>query len=142
LEKYQIYLKERMDHISSPAFFLDCAHFFLDSDDINDEMRMYGMRILTSLAELKLEDARLYRILANKLTQEGEFAKSLYLLKKVSKLKGEEPQTWRELGLAYRQVGNYKDCAENLWKVVVTEWPERFQHIEDEVLLELNQLSG
>jgi len=101
-------------------------------------MRTYGMRILTSLSELKLEDARLFRILANKLTQEGEFQKALFLLRRVSKLKSEEPQTWRELGLAYRNLSNYETCLTNLWKVVVEEWPVRFQHIEDEVLIELN----
>ncbi|MEK7811402.1 MAG: DUF2135 domain-containing protein, partial [Pseudomonadota bacterium] len=51
-----------------------------------------------------------------------------------------EPQSWRDLGLALEQDGQYQAAADNLWEVVIHEWDERFADIELIALNELNAL--
>ncbi|MCU0242701.1 MAG: hypothetical protein MUF51_09805, partial [Vicinamibacteria bacterium] len=63
-DAYAVYLKEREKFGQSPAFFLDCADFFLRAKE-----RALGLRILTNIVELKLEDARLLRVAAHRLEQ-------------------------------------------------------------------------
>eukprot|EP01125_Pyxidicula_operculata_P000368 TRINITY_DN1040_c0_g5_i1.p1 TRINITY_DN1040_c0_g5~~TRINITY_DN1040_c0_g5_i1.p1 ORF type:complete len:1086 (+),score=246.93 TRINITY_DN1040_c0_g5_i1:143-3259(+) len=133
--KYNQYIKEREENLSTPSFYLDVAHYFFDIE----KNPYYGLRIITTIGELKIDDHRLMRILANKLYQEGKFLGASFLFDKIVTLRSEEPQTFREAALGQRAIGNYQKCIDMLWKVCYTEWETRFQHIEDEVLLELNR---
>ncbi len=59
---------------------------------------------------------------------------------KVLKLKGEEPQTYRDLGLAYEAAGNYQLAINTLYEIVKREWDSRFPEIELIALEELNSI--
>ena len=56
--------------------------------------------MLTSVAELKLEDARLLRVLAHRLAQVEELDLAIELFDRVRRLRPEEPQSYRDLALA------------------------------------------
>ena len=56
--------------------------------------------MLTSVAELKLEDARLLRVLAHRLAQVDELDMAIELFDRVRRLRPEEPQSYRDLALA------------------------------------------
>lgn len=78
--------------------------------------------------------------------QEGEIVRpsallqANYLLSCVAKARGEEPQSHRELALCQADLGQYQDAIDGLWHVLSNPWPQRFQHIEDEVFLEFNSV--
>jgi hypothetical protein len=136
--QYAEYIVQRAVHGGSPAFFLDCAHHLLQKE----QSAPLGLRVITTLADMKLEDPRLLRILAMTLLQyggRGMLGQALWLLELVARLKAEEPQSHREVGLTHVAIGNFQEGIDKLWKVVTEEWAQRFQHIEDEVLLELNR---
>lgn len=138
-EQYREYINQRdtTQHGKAPAFFLDCAHFFFQSS--NPAAKQLGVRVITTLADLKLEDQRLLRIIGQAMYLEGRFAQARWLLERVLKLRGEEPQSYRELGLVQVAQGEFALGLETLWKVITGDWQTRFQHIEDEVLLEINR---
>lgn len=94
-DAYDVYLRQRKTFGSSPAFFLDCADFFL-----RQNQREVGIRILTDVAELQLADARLLRIVAHRLDQLGEREAAIDLFQKILALRPEEPQSHRDLALA------------------------------------------
>jgi Ca-activated chloride channel family protein len=79
------------------------------------------------------------RIVANQLFQESQLSQSLWLLSYVAKLRAEEPQSHRELAILYAECKDYQKAIDILWLLIVTEWETRFQHIEDEVLMEMNR---
>ncbi|MGB8356007.1 MAG: VIT domain-containing protein [Chthoniobacteraceae bacterium] len=140
-DRYKVYLEQRKNYATSPAFFLDCAGYFLQEGD-----KPTGIRILTNLAELKLEEASLLRVLAWRLQQAGELDRAIVLLRKVGKLRPEEPQSLRDLALALAERGKLNhdtaDLSESmalLDKMVFGEW-QRFDEIQIFGLEELNAL--
>jgi Ca-activated chloride channel family protein len=134
-DRYAVYLEQRRRFAASPAFFLDCAEFFLRQGDT-----ALGIRVLTNLAELKLEEASLLRVLAWRLQQAGELDRAIVILRKVRRLRPEEPQSHRDLALALAESGQTAEAMDLFVKVVTDVWDERFPEIEVIALEELNAL--
>jgi len=139
--RYDAYLKERPHYANSPAFFVDCGDWFLKEGEPE-----LGLRILTNLAEMKLEDAALLRVLAWRMEQAGELDRAIVLFRKAGKLRPEEPQSLRDLALALAERGKTRqavsDISESmalLQKMIFGEW-QRFDEIEVIGLEELNAL--
>jgi len=140
--RYVAYLDLRNQYTASPAFYLDCADLFLREGDA-----ALGVRILTNLAEMKLEEASLLRVLAWRLQQAGQLDLAILILRKVQKLRPEEPQSHRDLALALAERGETSHAAADvteamklLEKVVMGEWDGRFPQLEVIALEELNAL--
>ena len=142
--RYAAYLAERGEWAQSPAFFLDCAEEFLKQDD-----RPLGLRILSNLAELRIEDAALLRVFAWRLRQAGDLDRAVVLLRRVARLRAEEPQSFRDLALALAERGqaarNRADLEEalNLYqKVACTPWNRHADSIPIFALEEFNALAA
>ena len=91
---YRRYLELREKNTSSPAFFLDCAGFFFGRKE-----KRLAIRILSNLAEMKIEDPALLRTFAWRLREAGEYDRAIPVLRKVAKLRPEEPHSFRDLAL-------------------------------------------
>ncbi|MEZ0274611.1 MAG: DUF2135 domain-containing protein, partial [Roseimicrobium sp.] len=137
-DPYAAYLKERKDNTASSAFFLDCADYFREEKK-DDRL---ALRVLSNLAELELENAPLLRILAYRLQQLGRFDLAVPLFEEVLKMRGEEPQSRRDLALclARRENPDLARAASLLWEVVKRKWDGRFPGVEVIALHELNDL--
>ncbi|MBB6050914.1 VIT domain-containing protein [Armatimonas rosea] len=131
---YAAYLKEREAYASTPAFYLDCAELLLQLG-----RRDEGLRVLSSLADLQLEDAALLRVLAHRLAQLGEKQLAASLFEKVLRLRGEEPQSYRDLALVLADLGQIERALELLYTVVMRHW-DRFEGIEVIALTEANAI--
>src|SRR5205814_2192800 len=83
---YAVYLKQRKNFAASPAFYLDCADYLLK----NGQKQM-GIRVLSNIAELKLDNAQLLRIVAHKLNQIGDRDLAINLFEKIKTMRPEEP---------------------------------------------------
>lgn len=137
-DAYAAYLKERRGNASSSAFFLDCADYF--REEKKDER--LALRILSNLAEMELENAPLLRILAYRLQQLDRHDLAVPLFEEVLKMRGEEPQSRRDLALCLsrKQEPDFPRAAALLWEVVKKKWDGRFPGIEVIALHELNDL--
>jgi tetratricopeptide (TPR) repeat protein len=138
---YAAYLKARSDYANNPAFLLDCADFLLKGGQ-----RPLGLRVLSNLAELRIEDPALLRVYAWRLQQAGELDTAIRVLRGVLRLRPEEPQSYRDLALALalrgegaRSVPDLEEAMELLTQVVMKTW-DRFPQIEVIALMELNRL--
>jgi Ca-activated chloride channel family protein len=142
---YARYLKQRAQFLNSPGFYLDCADYFFKMGQ-----KELGVRVLTNISELKLEDGRLLRICAHRLQQAGELDLAIDLFEKVAKLRPEEPQSFRDEALALadraaRQTDaslmrdDYQKALNLLHKVVMHPW-QRFDEIEVIALMEANRI--
>ncbi|MCL2649031.1 MAG: DUF2135 domain-containing protein [Phycisphaerales bacterium] len=151
---YQTYLDQRKDYLHSPAFYLDCANFFLDKKQ-ND----IAIRILTNIAQLRMESAPLLRVAAYRLLQLGQYDLAIDLFEKAKKLRPDEPQSWRDLALAISEFAMNRTWREtepdfkmHEWRVnqvlhalelynhvILNRW-ERFDEIEVITLMEANAL--
>jgi tetratricopeptide (TPR) repeat protein len=134
--RYAVYLEERADHARQPGFYLDAAGFFFDEAKDADT----ALQILSNLAELGLEDAALLRVLGHRLTQAGRPDLALPVFERVLKIRGEEPQSRRDLALVCARLGQYQRAVDLLWEVVERPWDARFDGIALVALGELNAI--
>jgi len=133
--RYRVYLDERASYTNSTAFFLDAADIFFDKGD-----KVLGLRVLGNLAEMDLENRHILRILGYRLLQAGEPALAIPVFQKVLELSPEEPQSYRDLGLAYAADGQTQKAVDKLYEVVLKPWHNRFPEVELISLAELNAL--
>jgi tetratricopeptide (TPR) repeat protein len=155
-DRYAAYLDQAKTHATAPGFFLDCADHFLQQNDT-----ALGLRILSNLAEFRLEDPALLRVYAWRLQQAGDLDRAITLLRRVTRLRPEDPQSWRDLALALAERGKaelgravspkppdgsasrpYQDLEKAqalLLKVILTPW-NRTAEIELFALEDLNAL--
>ncbi len=141
-DRYAAYLAQRPEWSQSPAFFLDCADLLLKSGE-----SALGLRVLSNLAELKIEDAALLRVYAWRLRQAGDLDRAIVLLRRVAKLRSEEPQSFRDLALALAERGQSRHSTTDLneamtlfVKVALTPWARHADSIPLFALEELNAL--
>jgi Ca-activated chloride channel homolog len=131
---WEVYLQERNTYGNSPAFYLDCTDFFF-----KHKQPRLGLRILSNIAELQLENPAFLRILAHRLAQLGQLRLSAKLFETILKMRPEEPQSYRDLALVLAEQKKYVRAMELLNHVVMTEW-DRFDEIEVIALMELNRI--
>jgi Ca-activated chloride channel homolog len=155
-QAYATYLGLMASWRTSPSFYLDCAGFFLARD------AALGRRVLSNLAEMRIDDPSLLRIFSWRLQEAGDLDLAVAVLRRVLSLRPEEPQSYRDLALALSARGEARargaDLAEAmglLYRVVLRQPLEevnlgeradlmqgwnRFPQIEIIALEELNRL--
>jgi hypothetical protein len=101
-EAYKAYLKEREKYGQSPAFYLDCAGWFY-----KEKKRALGDKIISNLAEFKLEDAALWRSMGWRAREARSYNLSILAFRKALKLRGEEAQSRRDLALVLAEYGKW-----------------------------------
>ncbi|MFN9130956.1 MAG: VIT domain-containing protein [bacterium] len=132
---YEIYLDERPSYLASTAFFLDVADILFERGQ-----PALANRVLSNLAEMNLENRHILRILGYRLLQARQVALALPVLRKVLLLSPDEPQSYRDLGLALAQAGQAQQAVDHLWQVVERPWNNRVPDIELIALAELNAI--
>jgi tetratricopeptide (TPR) repeat protein len=136
-ENYAVYLKQRETYADSPAFYLDCANwFFKEHGDA-----ALAERIITNLAEFKLEDAKLWRTMGWRLREAGRYELAVHVFRKVLTLRGEEGQSYRDLALVLMEQGKALFRAGDL-NVAVTVLTEAMQLLEKATFGQHTRRSG
>ena len=97
---YAEYLRQKKEHGSAPAFYMDCAGFFFRKG-----WRLRGWRILSNMAEFKLEDAAIWRSMGWRLREAGQYNEAEICFRKALKLRNEEGQSRRDLALVLSESG-------------------------------------
>ncbi|MCF7749758.1 DUF2135 domain-containing protein [Bacillus subtilis subsp. subtilis] len=134
---YAVYLDEREQHRDSSAFYLDVADLLLAKGQ-----RDLALRVLSNLAEMQLENRHVLRVLGYRLMQANAPALAVPVFRQVLRLGEEEPQSFRDLGLALEASGQYQQALDALNEVVVRPWDGRFDGISLIALDELNTLAA
>jgi len=138
-DDYQIYLKARGDYANSPAYYFDMADWFYKLGE-----RETALRVLTSIAELELEDASLYRMLGYRLKEYKEHGLQKFVCFKVIQWRPIEPQSYRDYALALADNGEAQAALDSLYGVITRSYPAntvwRSRGIEEVVVTEMNNL--
>jgi hypothetical protein len=121
---YGLYLAEREQHADSTAFYLDVADLLLAVGQ-----RDLALRVLSNLAEMQLENRHVLRVLGYRLLQAKAPALAVPVFRDVLAMGEEEPQSFRDLGLALDASGQHQAALASLYEVVVRPWDARFDGI-------------
>jgi len=136
---YQAYLKMRSSYISTPMFYFDVANWFYQQKD-----SVRALTILSNIADLDLENADLYKTLAYKLKQTGNYKDELFITQKVLQWRPMDAQSYRDYALALADNGQYQAALDHLYKVLTQSYnsqiADRDQGIEEIVISEINNL--
>jgi len=138
-DDYQIYLKLREEHASSPVFYFDMSSWFYKHGD-----KETALRVLTSIAELELENAPLYRLLGYRFKEYGEYALEKFVCRKVAEWRPMEPQSYRDYALALADNGEEQAALDVLYAMLVRHYSDnihsRSRGMEEVVVTEINNL--
>lgn len=137
-DRYMKYLELREEHEDAPGFYLDVAIYFHEEGE-----EALGLRILSNLAEMKLNSDELLRVLGHQYRQWEKLELAEVMMRKVLDLREELPQSYRDLALVLTAQGEYEEAAELYMHVVAEiddDYLSRFPRIRELCLYELNQL--
>ncbi|MET3538749.1 VIT domain-containing protein [Chryseobacterium limigenitum] len=138
-EIYQTYLEHRKDYAETPQYYFDVAQLFFKIDD-----KKTGLKVLSSIADLDLENEELYKLLAYKLKQAEVYDKELWISKKVLEWLPFDPQSYRDYALALEDNKDYQGALDNLYKILnqsyTREMANRDHGIEETIIMEINEL--
>ncbi len=132
---HKMYMQLRKKYRDTPSFFVDASDYFARQGEVTE-----SVRILSNLAELKAEDHQALRVLAHRLQQMGYKELAIGTFRRVMKIRSEEPQSYRDLGLALADDKRYQEAVNMLCKVVNRSWDSRFPEIESFVAAEINNI--
>jgi len=136
---YQTYLIYRKDYQQTPQYYFDIAQLLFKNND-----KKLGLRVLSSIADLDIENEELYKLLAYKLKQAEVFDKQLWITQKVLEWRPFDPQSYRDYALALEDNKQYQAALDNLYKVLTQSYTQELANrddgIEEVILMEMNQL--
>lgn len=133
-ELYDDYLKLKTGYADQPSFYFDIADEFMRRGK-NDE----ALLVLSNILEMQLDNVELIRIAANKLLQMERPDLAVELFEKITELRGEHPQSFRDLALAYQADNQYQKAFDTFYHIMETDW-SRFNEIKQVIFVEMNQL--
>lgn len=138
-DPYKSYLQLRENYMGTPNFYFDIANFFFKKGD-----REQALLILSTLADLEIENADLYKTISYKLREWGDYDKALFITEKILKWRPMDPQSHRDYALSLQDKGRYEEAIEELYRILTQNYsPEaadRDDGIEEIILMEINNL--
>lgn len=136
---YETYLRNRKEYEDTPQYYFDIAQLLFKNNH-----KKHGLKVLSSIADLELENEELYKLLAYKLKQAEVYDKELFATEKVLEWRPFDPQSYRDFALALEDNGQYQAALENLYKILTQsytkELADRDNGIEETIIMEINQL--
>ncbi|MBR6355586.1 MAG: DUF2135 domain-containing protein [Alphaproteobacteria bacterium] len=131
---YADYLKLKIGYQDQPSFYFDITDEFMRRN-----MNEQALTVLSNITEMQLDNVELLRIAANKLLQMQDYARALELFEKITELRGEDPQSFRDLALAYQAAGEYQKAFDTFRDILEKDWG-RFNPIKQIIFVEMNNL--
>lgn len=130
----QVYYHLKKTHENRPSFYIEVADLFFQRN-LNER----AIQILSNTIEMDLENPELLKVVAKRLLDEKEHALAVIIYEEIKDLRPEEPQSHRDLALAYIANQQYQKALEVYQNILDQQWG-RFEEIKDVILIELSGL--
>jgi TonB-dependent SusC/RagA subfamily outer membrane receptor len=139
-KQYDLYFELRNGQERNPSFYFDVAHFFYNQGDIKK-----ALQVISTIADLGLENHQLYKTLTYTLYQWKDFDDALFTARQIAKWRAHEPQSLRDYALALEDAGKYQEAFDQLIKALEVnyygEMSGQYQGVEDIILMDVNCLT-
>lgn len=135
---YGRYIELRDSLGKNPAFYFDVAELMFESGD-----RQKALLILSNLAEMENENHQLLRAMGYQLENWGMYDEAIEVYAKVLDIKEEEPQSYRDLALAYEKKGDHQRAVDLLYQSLTKNWWQyetRYRGLKSLILNEMNAI--
>jgi tetratricopeptide (TPR) repeat protein len=134
-DRFAKYLELKKQYAQQPSFYADVARFFAGRNN-----KVLALQVLSNIAEMKLEDPELLRIMAGQLMEMEATDLAIETNKEILSIREEEPQAYRDLALVYNDAGNYQEAVNLLYRLVTGTWDGRFGDVKSIALNEMNAI--
>ncbi|MBU3822783.1 TonB-dependent receptor plug domain-containing protein [Flavobacteriaceae bacterium XHP0103] len=115
-EAYDIYEQQKSEFGHLSSYHLDFYNYFKSRDE-----KDYGLRVLFNIVETNPEDYELLKVLAYHLEAAGEYKLASNIYTQILKLSPEDIQSYRDLALAFNDIGLEDESAEILNGLIADE---------------------
>jgi tetratricopeptide (TPR) repeat protein len=136
---YAEYIKLRDSFGDQPSFYFDMAGYFHKK-----EQRDLALKILSNIADMGIEDYELYKMLGFQLRAWNEYDEAVLKLGKVLEWRPQEPQSYRDYGLALTDAGKYQQAVDTLYAALLRNFDENvsqlYPGIEEVIVTEINRI--
>lgn len=136
---YAAYLNLRAAHILDPVFYCNIANRLFAIGDTAT-----GLQVLSNIADLNYDDHELYKMLGYRLKSLGRYHEALNAFRKVLQWRPQEPQSYRDYGLALADAGLYQQALDTLYLALTRNFDEGISNlypgIEEIIVTEINNL--
>jgi hypothetical protein len=112
-DAYSAYLSLRGKYLGTPGFYFDVSDFFY-----RNGQKETGLLVLSSLADLVPENAELFKTLAYRLKEKGEYARELFVAGKVREWRPVDLQSHRDYALALQDNGRYQEALDCMYGIL------------------------
>ncbi|WP_144281586.1 VIT domain-containing protein [Chryseobacterium echinoideorum] len=136
---YQKYLENRAKHEKQVTYYFDVSKLLFKKGD-----KVLALKVLSTLAELDLENEELYKTISYLLKQRGDYDKELWITQKILEWRPFDAQSHRDYALAL--IDNKKPQeALNIYKSLLyqeftDEISARDNGIEEILIMEINNI--
>lgn len=134
IEMDSLYFIVKNDNLQRPSFYIEVSDLLFQKN-----MHAMAVRVLSNIIELDLENAELLKTAARRLLNEKESELAIEIYKEIRELRPEEPQSYRDLAMAYIQNGQYDKALSEYEYLLSHQWT-KFSGINDILLVEFNHL--
>ncbi|TRX32798.1 TonB-dependent receptor [Flavobacterium sp. ZT3R18] len=138
-KKYEVYLELRATQENNPSFYFDVANYFYNTGN-----KQKALLVLSTIADLGLENHQLYKSLTYVLRQWEAYEDALFTASQVVKWRSHEPQSHRDLGLTLEDNKQYQAAFDELTKALEVnyygEMSGQYAGVEDIILMDINRL--
>ncbi|HMK17014.1 MAG TPA: VIT domain-containing protein [Chitinophagaceae bacterium] len=137
-EMYRHYLNMKNSLGEEPSFYFDAAEVMYQNGD-----KEKALGILTNLLEIDYENHQLLRAVGYMFENWGMYEEAVSVYQKVLAIKEEEPQSYRDLALAYEKSGDLQAAVELLYISLTKNWYQyenRYRGLRSILLTEMNSI--
>ncbi len=111
---YEYYLIQRTSYQEEPAYFIDVANYF--NDTFNHQV--YARRIVSNIPELDGDNYELLKVFGYQMQVEEAHDIAAYIFERILELRPEDSQSYRDLALAYENIGKCQEALDLLMSIV------------------------
>ncbi|KAA1245654.1 VIT domain-containing protein [Aquimarina sp. RZ0] len=113
-EAYKIYLTQRKQYIKIPAYFVDVSNFFRK----RYKEHIYADRILSNIPETDFDNYELLKVYGYQLQAAQYHNQAVFIFERVLELRSEDVQSYRDLALAYENIGKCQEALDLLNSII------------------------
>ncbi len=136
---YEKYIALRAEWLGDPVYYFDVAKKFFANGDTAT-----GLKILSNIADLNFDDHELYKMLGYQLKALRQYNEAVNVFRKVLQWRPQEPQSYRDYGLALADAGRYQQALDTLYFSLTKNFDEEisslYPGIEEIIVTEINNL--
>lgn len=111
---YEYYLIQRISYQDVPFYYIDVANFFMETFNHS----VYARRIVSNIPEIDGDNYELLKVFGYQMQVEEAHNIAAFIFERILELRPEDSQSYRDLAIAYENIGKCQEALDLLTSIV------------------------